>query len=502
MLSLRGLIFASALCVCAALVVSYTVAIVHARRTAVAVARREAENLALSLSDQASDTFEAVNEILLMFSQRVKTLGTGSAARLELRDELAALVATMPRIHRLDVIDSRGRFFVSNISGTPEWLPSVKGRPYFRYHRSHTDPSVHISGPAESKTEKMWVVFVTRRIDNADGSFGGVLIAPIPFGYFEQTYTHVDVGRLGSISLLADDGTVMMREPPAFIAQSVANEQLFHKPYSYQQAGSYIEAAPGHGGTRLVAFRRLGRYPLVVAVALEESEYLHDWYADAVRSGLTVLAFLGFIAILAVGLDGQIRRSKRAESALERLALLDGLTSLANRRSFDDMLGRWWRGAARESRPLSLLMIDVDHFKRYNDHYGHPGGDAVLSSVARAIESVVRSTDIAARYGGEEFAVILPFTDTVSASAVANRVRAAIEDLGLPHAGNEAGVVTVSIGTATVVPRRSDDAAQGQLIAAADGALYDAKHAGRNRIAIAPPAPAAPAPHPAIARES
>lgn len=492
-LSLRGWIAAAAMCVCAVLVVSYAIAIAHARTTAVGVARREAENLALSLSDQASDTFEAVNEILLMFSQRVKTLGNGDAARLELRDELAALVATMPRVHRLDVIDARGRFLVSNISGTPEWLPSVKDRPYFRYHRSHTDPSVHISGPAQSKTEKMWVIFATRRIDDADGRFGGVLVAPIPFEYFEQTYTHVDVGRLGSIELLADDGTVMMRQPRSLIATSAAAEPLFHDPYSYGQAGTYIDAAPGDGGTRLVAFRRLGRFPLVVAVALAESEYLHDWYADAIRSGLTVLAFLVFIGCLAVGLDRQIRRSNRAEAELARLALLDSLTGLANRRFFDNMLDRWWRGSARGSLFLSLLMIDVDHFKEYNDRYGHPSGDGVLAAIAQAIDGVVRPADVPARYGGEEFAVILPSTGAADAARVAERLRAAIEALGVPHGGNEAGVVTVSIGIACIAPLRSDVVAPARLITAADDALYDAKHLGRNRVvvSIAPPMPPA-----------
>ncbi len=489
---MRAWLAALMLLVGSAIVTSYVVGALQARAVAVDVARRAAENLAESLSDQAADTFEAIDEVLLTFSQRVNNLGNGNAARLQLRDDLAALVATMPRIHRMDVIDARGRFLVSNISATPAWLPSVKDRPYFRYHRDHLDETIHISGPAQSKTEKMWVIFATRRIERRDGSFGGVLIAPIPFNYFEQTYRRVDVGRFGSITLLADDGTVMMREPLARIRASAAREPLFNDPYRWLQAGTYFDAAPADGLPRLVAFRRLGRYPLVVAVAFAESEYLRDWREDTIRKGLTVVFMLACFGVLAVRLDAQIRRGNAAEAALARLAMLDGLTGLANRRQFDATLDREWRQGAREGVPLALLMIDVDNFKAYNDTYGHQQGDDVLVQISRAIASAgLRPSDIAARYGGEEFAVILPRTDAYGVTTVAERIRGAVAELALPHAHTAAGVATVSVGAASIVPPHGPTPRV--LVEAADRALYVAKAAGRNRIASAP-VEAAPAP--------
>ena len=176
---------------------------------------------------------------------------------------------------------------------------------------------------------------------------------------------------------------------------------------------------------------------------------------------------------------------KEAEAELERLATRDGLTSVANRRSFDETLHAEWRRATREARTLSLLMIDVDFFKPYNDAYGHQGGDECLRQVAAAMSNVVkRSSDAVARYGGEEFAILLPATDPPGACIVAERIRAAVEALRLPHSGSTvADHVTVSIGVASVVV--TTEGVPTQLVGAADAALYRAKHKGRNRVVLA-----------------
>lgn len=174
---------------------------------------------------------------------------------------------------------------------------------------------------------------------------------------------------------------------------------------------------------------------------------------------------------------------KEAQGELERLAMRDGLTSVANRRSFDTTLAIEWRRATRESRTLSLLMIDVDFFKLYNDTYGHQGGDECLRRVAEAMSKVVkRSSDEVARYGGEEFAILLPTTDQQGACVVAERIRVAVEELAVPHARSEvADHVTVSIGVASMVV--SQHCTSAELIGAADRALYRAKQQGRNRVA-------------------
>ncbi|HEY0063956.1 MAG TPA: diguanylate cyclase [Telluria sp.] len=173
---------------------------------------------------------------------------------------------------------------------------------------------------------------------------------------------------------------------------------------------------------------------------------------------------------------------KAAQIALEQLATRDGLTGLANRRCFDDTLNAEWSRALRQRQPLSLLMVDVDNFKAYNDANGHLGGDECLKRIALAVASEMRANDLVARYGGEEFAVILPNQSLKGAAIVAERIRCRVERLRVPHGGGIGRHVTVSIGAATAIT--AADSEPCQLVATADAALYRAKHMGRNRISL------------------
>jgi diguanylate cyclase (GGDEF)-like protein/PAS domain S-box-containing protein len=173
---------------------------------------------------------------------------------------------------------------------------------------------------------------------------------------------------------------------------------------------------------------------------------------------------------------------KLAQAALEKLATRDGLTGLANRRCFDDTLHAEWARALRQHQPLSLLMVDVDNFKAYNDAHGHLGGDECLKRVATAVASEMRANDLVARYGGEEFAVILPNQSLKGAASVAERIRKRVEQLQVPTRLAPGQHVTVSIGAATAIA--APDNSSSELVAIADAALYRAKHMGRNRISL------------------
>ncbi len=170
------------------------------------------------------------------------------------------------------------------------------------------------------------------------------------------------------------------------------------------------------------------------------------------------------------------------EAQLRDLAGLDGLSGLANRRTFDAALASEWRRSIRSGAPLSLLMVDIDHFKQYNDSFGHQGGDQCLTAVAQTLaESVRRGGDLPARYGGEEFVVILPDTDEAGAALVAENIRANIEKRALRHPMSSVGPhVTVSIGRATVVATVDDNIEK--ITCLADVGLYQAKSLGRNRV--------------------
>jgi diguanylate cyclase (GGDEF)-like protein/PAS domain S-box-containing protein len=183
-----------------------------------------------------------------------------------------------------------------------------------------------------------------------------------------------------------------------------------------------------------------------------------------------------------------ISERKQFEEKLATEALTDGLTGLANRRSFDETLNREWKRTLREGSQLSLLLIDIDSFKALNDTYGHQVGDDYLRTISAAVSGVVRAADIAARYGGEEIAVILPGADSQGAVEIAERVRTAIEALRLTHEGNPVGggCVTASIGAATALARQGGTIRMPEsLLLAADNAMYKAKQGGRNRVATA-----------------
>lgn len=182
-----------------------------------------------------------------------------------------------------------------------------------------------------------------------------------------------------------------------------------------------------------------------------------------------------------------LRQSQRelaeANVQLQRLAALDSLTGIANRRRFDEMLRLEWQRGQRDKQPLTLLLCDVDFFKRYNDSFGHQAGDLCLKKVAAVLtERLKRPADLAARFGGEEFAIMLPDTALAGAMVVGEACRRHLEALAIenPEAETELSCVTMSVGVASVVP--SPQSSVEQLIARADRALYAAKHAGRNRV--------------------
>jgi diguanylate cyclase (GGDEF)-like protein len=175
---------------------------------------------------------------------------------------------------------------------------------------------------------------------------------------------------------------------------------------------------------------------------------------------------------------------QQLNAILERLAAVDALTQVANRRRFDEVFERAWADHQRRGAWLSLILVDIDYFKRYNDHYGHQLGDSTLSAVARALASCLeRSTDLVARYGGEEFVLVLLDTPPAGAAGVAATLAEAVRALAIDHAASEvARHVTISAGVAAVVPSREDGPRT--LIAAADAALYRAKANGRDRFVV------------------
>jgi diguanylate cyclase (GGDEF)-like protein len=237
-----------------------------------------------------------------------------------------------------------------------------------------------------------------------------------------------------------------------------------------------------------------------VAAAYLAAHVALDLPSDTLKQGL----YLYVIALIGLMGGYMLEWTRRANVLTRRImqfrAEHDPLTYLYNRRAAVDHLQRTWRLAAREGRPLAVLLLDVDHFKKFNDHYGHLAGDGCLSEVAMALHHRLRRPmDLVARYGGEEFLAVLYGVAGDNVQRVAEAVREIVEGLGIAHAQNPPGVVTVSVGASWAEP--TDPLASAELLLeTADQALYRAKKAGRNRVEARGVVPSVPATGPATAR--
>ncbi|HEY2024352.1 sensor domain-containing diguanylate cyclase [Paraburkholderia sp.] len=379
------------------------------------------------------------------------------------------------------VLDEHGnvRFDSRGVVATPV---NLANRDYFKAHRDSADAGLFISHPySPGGGVDDPRIALSRRISRPDGSFGGVVVGTLRLTYFHRLFDGMKLGPSGSMALMLADGTMLMRRPfdPKIIGINLAGTANYTR-FIQRSSGDFFGMAAIDHVERWYAFRHIDVYPLILDVALSTHDIYAQWRRRAWVIGTLIGALDVTIIALAILFSQQLRRRRLAEEELRELARTDGLTGLNNRRSFEEHLNEEWRRAQRSGLPLSLLLIDVDYFKGFNDLYGHSAGDEALIGVARCIgESVRRPGDTAARYGGEEFAVLLPETNEAGALCIAGKIRAAVEALQCRHVASAHHVLTVSVGTATAHgPALPTHRA---IVDAADEALYRAKHAGRNR---------------------
>ncbi len=300
----------------------------------------------------------------------------------------------------------------------------------------------------------------------------------------KQLFKGALLGPNDNVSLFRTDGMLVMRWPyrQAMIGSDMKHAEIFkHLPLA--RSGRFESYAAADGVYRLFSYRQMGDLPLVVSVGQSTTDIYKPWRRYATAIGVMMIVLCGISVTFAMYLAREMRRRTEAETILETLAATDGLTGLSNRRTFNAAIEREWRRAARDGSELALLMIDNDHFKRYNDLYGHQAGDCLLQTLGAAmLVSIRRGTDVAARYGGDEFAIVLPDTSELGALQVAKYLRERFADgckqREIPHSG-------LSIGIAAFVPKSHQTLAA--LIAAADEALYRAKEMGRNRTEVSEP---------------
>jgi diguanylate cyclase (GGDEF)-like protein len=452
------------------------------------------ENMARALSQQADDTFRLAGVTLAGISERVSRDGVSPEALLRLHELFELLVSEQPELTGLYIVDKEGNWLVN--ASVPPGSNNVN-REYFIHHKYDVDLSPYVGVPVLSRLPHRWVIPVSRRLDDRNGQFFGVVVAAIELDYFNRFYSGYDIGRDGAILLMLNRGPLLTRWPllPDSIGKDMAGGPVLRMRTTLRDSGNAIVIAPSDGVERLIGYDHLGHFPAVAVAALSKQEILSGWYKATLTQGAAILVVVGVLGFLGSRLVAQIGLRMQAEEearhageamltlnhTLEKLALQDGLTGLANRRQFDTVFENELSRARRSVNSLALIMIDVDCFKRYNDIYGHLAGDECLRKISRIILTAeVRAGDLAARYGGEEFAVLLPSTDVQGALKVAEEIRQAVWKLAIKHEGNAYGVVTISAGVDAFTPVAGTDTSS-ILIAAADEALYEAKLGGRNQ---------------------
>ncbi|TBN49482.1 sensor domain-containing diguanylate cyclase [Pseudomonas sp. BGI-2] len=379
------------------------------------------------------------------------------------------------------LLDNKGNVIADSASVEPR-TGNYADREYFQSHVNNRDPNMFISRPFRSRlAEHEWRISFSRRVSGSQGEFLGVAEAAMRLSYFDQLFNSLSIGRDSSVNLISSDGILLAQEPR--LAEELVGKDFGNRP-NFQRIvkegdGSFTSVSSRYKDERLYTFSKVGNLPLIVIVALSSDEVFASWKRTAVVVSVATIALCISLLWLTWLFCRELRLRHNAEQELAQLAATDALTGLANRRTLDQALRHEWFRAQRSGQPLSLLMIDADHFKAFNDRHGHQAGDEALRSLANVITAHVRRpADLAARYGGEEFSVILAETDSAGARQIAEYIRKAVEELPLVEGADLPMTVSIGISTWTT----ATDISLESLLFAADKALYQAKEGGRNRV--------------------
>ena len=487
-----------------------------------------ASNEAVTLTRQGAD---AQTEMVIAVRSVVHVVARARAT-IAISDEscgrfLAGATTDAPWITGLSVIGANGRVTCSTVSNRIGL--DASDRPYFQ--EAMTTKQFVVGHTATARTRGGVTLVGAAPIINEQGGVDGIIAAGFELQWVDRIANEIS-RRPNAMLLVVDDvGTILAAHPghDKWLRKSIGKTALANEMRT-RNAGSIATEGPD-GTRRFFGFERLANTNAFLVIGLDEAEVLRRVDRE-MRMSYLRFAIIGALVLFGVWFGGEhaivrplralarmaghighgnlrvratrqrwaaefaplanaldvmaIRLAEREEDLrvanehLEKLTRIDGLSGLANRRGFDLKLEGEWRTSTTLGRPLAAIMIDVDYFKLFNDHYGHVEGDTCLRTVGEAIKQAAPDAVIAARYGGEEFALLLTNRDIDAALAVGETLRTAIAELRLPHAAAPNGIVTVSVGVAALNAANGDTSQT--LIEAADAALYRAKHRGRNTV--------------------
>jgi diguanylate cyclase (GGDEF)-like protein len=459
------------------------ITLLASRDAAVEHAHQTSGNVTDVLVNNIARTIETSNNSLLALISALDKPVVQSMDP-QLRHELLFDRTAAQYVTGMGVTDDRGRLIDGCCSSSHKW--DFSDRDYFLVHRHSANVGLYVSSVYQARSRPgAQSIAITRRMNRSDGSFGGVAIVAIDVDYFRQLLSKLDVGPHGITAVVRTDGTLVARNPPISQTRLVdlGRSQAFPRMVNHD-SGFYASTSIIDGQLRLYTFQRIPGTPLIAVVAPAESDVLSSWRRLSWMVGISAssvsLAFCASVWLLAFALRDHVK----AQLLLTELTQTDALTGLKNRRALDEVLENEWGRLQRSEGCLSLLFVDADNFKQYNDRHGHAQGDVALRHLAACINRHVRRRgDVAARYGGEEFVVVLPDTDEAGAAQIAEAIRHEVDHGRPTEITGALAHFTVSIGTAT--GRRSRPLSLDELTNSADLALYAAKRRGRNAVVSA-----------------
>jgi diguanylate cyclase (GGDEF)-like protein len=442
-------------------------------------ARQASANLIATVASDIDRNIELYDLSLQAVIDGLKLPGINGVNR-ELR---AALLfdrsTTAKELGAILVIDRNGDLVIDSRSHEPK-PANYADRDFFKAQVHAADDGLFISRPWMGP-DGQYLMSFSRRIANADGSFGGVVAGSMRLAYFYGLSKKLKLGPQDTLTLIHTDGTVLMRVPydNDAIGRDLSKTSIFEHMQN-ARSGAYDIVSLFDGVPRLIVYQQVADRPLVIVAGNALDSVFAGWQHEMHLIGALVLVLCLLMTALFGLLGHALKRRSCAEQKLAAIASTDALTGLSNRRRFEEMLESVWRRAHRQKSPVSLIMIDADCFKAYNDTHGHQAGDTALASIAQCIANGPREgAEFAARYGGEEFAVLLPNHTIEGALAVAEEIRSSVLSLRAQQQGRPDATPTVSAGVACMVPLPG--LMPQNLVKSADLALYEAKRQGRNR---------------------
>ena len=482
--------------VCMALLVMNAWLIVRAHKAETSQIIKANFNLAHAVSQQVEGSFAMAEHIVsgIVFDIERSEITTDTVTRLQ--PILVNHVSQISSVKGLFVYDADGRWIV-NSEASDNTNRNNSDRDYFIFHRDNQSAHTLISAPIVSRSSGEWVIPISQRISDPDGKFAGVVLATLSIKNLVSDLDKFQIGKKGAIAIFKENQILVRRPFKASDLEKRSSTSPLMKVFQSSRSGTTEGVSTIDSVERIISFEHLINYPLFVTVAAGKDEALYEWRTLSIYQTSWVLSLCAIMGIMGFYLIKVMQRQVYAEQRLlttrdaltdanEHLAHMakdDALTGLSNRRYFDARLLRSFRQAQETQKFLSIVMIDVDQFKKYNDLYGHLQGDECLKQVAHALQTVLRRpSDFIARYGGEEMVMLLPDTDMDGAANVAERARLAVYELQMPHAGTAIGVVSVSLGVAACIPGVNTLAAD--LLKASDQMLYHAKDSGRNTFKV------------------